>query len=988
MSARNSQPSQLRPTSYLQRPVPCSALETKVNAYVHSTILLPSTSPFPFSDMTTPYKHHASSVVPAQLAFLAIYNPALGPTDETFADQLVFWYSRKASEARRADKSKDAKSEARRKAADREEENERLRQIGLAQGMIGFAKTFSDGETPVDSIETDKSRIVLRELENGWWILASIDLTRLPAATAGGSSKAKVDPNAKPVLEYSSREVSPPALLMQQLMQAHWLFLLHHGPTLDELFVKLSRDKFCSTLERYWMRFARSWDVLLHGNPASDVFGGIKLAAGGELGVGVGEEEWGSAEREVLEDLTRRTEGLIDVVVSRFGEPISKEEITATDTELLPWLGSSNVPAASDGVIFGGLDKLNRPSVRSISLWMQHIYEYGDYAYGVRDNPHRERRKRRRRNPPPSTDDMSSSPRQSRTATPKDPKQRIRQQEESARPESPLIDPDLLPKDDRPQMYDRVASHDHATGTMTPQSASHPDIPPPIVSAAEQALKKATKDADRKSTEENPTETDDGTTMGIPDQYMKYMTFGLSSLAKSYTKTPTETTKATPESQKKANPSESTRKSKPTKQSKVPMEDKLELSHADPIPDGEQLRARIAQQINAENSGHFVVGLKGDLSADPSHASDEDTEGSSHEESGGSRILLRTLQVKLTSKQQSYSDKVNEDLERGNDSSNTTGHLVPENPVTKDCCRLRVLIYVHRPFVFAFLFEQRTSSLSYAGLYKSLHDTLAPIHKRLLSSTSPETVAQRIDLSQYQHHQQTQPSAPGTNNETPTNPDNPIFSLIYDPATLSLHSNIPNIPPPGGYKPWPRIDALNVHATLLASLSATSGAKGETALERTSKTARGWWVVWLRMPPSIALDDARPGGGGSGSEVGEGDGDGEMESGGLDSQGGALSTVGWTHSVTPGAVVGDTHRVAFLVRKAGEGGSGSGGSVSGAGSAKGRLGSVMWSSLGMRAVSGGGGGGSSEGESTAALGGGGFGIDARRYVEGLLSLNR
>ena len=64
----------------------------------------------------------------------------------------------------------------RRKAADREEENERLRQIGLAQGMIGFAKTFSDGERPVDSIETDKSRIVLRELENGWWILASIDL--------------------------------------------------------------------------------------------------------------------------------------------------------------------------------------------------------------------------------------------------------------------------------------------------------------------------------------------------------------------------------------------------------------------------------------------------------------------------------------------------------------------------------------------------------------------------------------------------------------------------------------------------------------------------------------------------------------------------------------------------------------------------------------------------------------------------------------------
>ena len=32
-------------------------------------------------------------------------------------------------------------------------------------------RSFSNGE-PVDSIETEKSRIVLRELDSGWWILA------------------------------------------------------------------------------------------------------------------------------------------------------------------------------------------------------------------------------------------------------------------------------------------------------------------------------------------------------------------------------------------------------------------------------------------------------------------------------------------------------------------------------------------------------------------------------------------------------------------------------------------------------------------------------------------------------------------------------------------------------------------------------------------------------------------------------------------------
>ena len=33
------------------------------------------------------------------------------------------------------------------------------------------ARSFSKGE-PVDSIETERSRVVLHELEQGWWILA------------------------------------------------------------------------------------------------------------------------------------------------------------------------------------------------------------------------------------------------------------------------------------------------------------------------------------------------------------------------------------------------------------------------------------------------------------------------------------------------------------------------------------------------------------------------------------------------------------------------------------------------------------------------------------------------------------------------------------------------------------------------------------------------------------------------------------------------
>lgn len=74
-------------------------------------------------------------VVPAHLSFLAIYNPALGTSDETFHNQIVFYYS-KAARARSRIHGSDARAERELK----EQENEKLRQVGLAQGMVGFAR--------------------------------------------------------------------------------------------------------------------------------------------------------------------------------------------------------------------------------------------------------------------------------------------------------------------------------------------------------------------------------------------------------------------------------------------------------------------------------------------------------------------------------------------------------------------------------------------------------------------------------------------------------------------------------------------------------------------------------------------------------------------------------------------------------------------------------------------------------------------------------
>lgn len=113
----------------------------------------------------------AADVVPAQLGFLAIYNPSLGTTDETIEDQIVYYASVSTQNQKRRRHRARGATERPTDLLSQEERNERLRQIGLAQGMLEFGKSFSDGN-PVDTIDTEKSRVILHELEPGWWLLA------------------------------------------------------------------------------------------------------------------------------------------------------------------------------------------------------------------------------------------------------------------------------------------------------------------------------------------------------------------------------------------------------------------------------------------------------------------------------------------------------------------------------------------------------------------------------------------------------------------------------------------------------------------------------------------------------------------------------------------------------------------------------------------------------------------------------------------------
>ena len=150
---------------------------------------------------------------------------------------------------------------------------------------------------------------------------------------------------------------------------------------------------------------------------------------------------------------------------------------------------------------------------------------------------------------------------------------------------------------------------------------------------------------------------------------------------------------------------------------------------------------------------------------------------------------------------------------------------------------------------------------------------------------------------------------------------------MYDPANMTVHTTIPNIPDQGtttaeGLRPieapWTRVEALSAHLQILNTYTSTRRHTSE--LERTCKTTRGWWVVWMRLPRAPVAQNG-------------------------------------------------IHREAFLIRKASDY------IAPGARKTIGRFGR---DTSGPSAASGWGPGKLAEG----------IGIDARQYIEGLLSLNR
>lgn len=339
----------------------------------------------------------------------------------------------------------------------------------------------------------------------------------------------------------------------------------------------------------------------MNGNPAVDVFNGLKLAAGGELGIGVGEEEWGSGEREVLEDFIRRTDGLVDLIVSRFGDApqgdsSSKQDSIITDgasgrdkTPTPELQSTDRHPTPSDGVIFSGIGAVTKHSVKSISSWVESLHMYGQDAYGIQDNPSSARR-RDRRKPSHNYQSAERKPRSSLSQESSALKKASRQ--ESVHPAgipAPIVGPVRLP-----------------SAVAADSESSQKDVEP-------------SKGADR-----DPQAIGDEMPSGT-DTLMKYLTLGVyGSKWGIHTSSPVGTRKDSG------------------------------VQEAGGRAGSAGAQASTKSEIRQERrkpQGYFMIGLQGELDQDDGFNEEQDTEtgidgDSVHgRQSWSNRTILRTLQV-------------------------------------------------------------------------------------------------------------------------------------------------------------------------------------------------------------------------------------------------------------------------------------------------------------------------------------------------------
>ncbi|KAH7050524.1 hypothetical protein BKA57DRAFT_491835 [Linnemannia elongata] len=165
------------------------------------------------------------TTTPASLNYFCIYNPDFGPTDETQHEQLLYYVARKTV-------SVDAK----------------MRNIGLAQGLVNFARIFSPS-APCENVHSQKNRLVFYEAEPGYWLNLSIELGTAKRTVKGTDGKPRV------ITEYLEHEVHD-TVVSALLRQAYAMYRVTHG-TMESLVH--AHEGNTRPLQRRLEEFFESW---------------------------------------------------------------------------------------------------------------------------------------------------------------------------------------------------------------------------------------------------------------------------------------------------------------------------------------------------------------------------------------------------------------------------------------------------------------------------------------------------------------------------------------------------------------------------------------------------------------------------------------------------------------------------------------------------------------------------------------------------------
>lgn len=568
---------------------------------------------------------------------------------------------------------------------------------------------------------------------------------------------------------------------------------------------------------------------MLHGNPLVNAYGGIKVAASGELGVGVGEEERGSGERAVLEGFVGRIEGLVDLVVCKFGDsdPITdgaNGRVAGTESKQpRPWLGTGAEPTSEDGAVFLGVGALSRKSLRDVTHWMEDVYSWGPRAYGVRDNPTSTRKTRKKTKPTSASDNPISSG-----------------------PGADDMDAQSPPAVNGTANFGGRSSAEEQPATT---SANEADT---AVDGSPKSRKISKRPTIRRGAS-NQSNVSTHSVTGNGGKFVNYLKLGYGThwtLGGSSTKSTAERDRIT----------EDESPPKPIVQIVTPYNvDKKTASGYDGGSDS-------SLTPQDESLGHYMIGLMGDIDSDEIVDDKVDISEDEDEAKENHRLLLRTVTVELEREGDARAEadisidlgqadsERNHSSKHGGSERTGTSQTSFESQDRNKTKKLRIVVYVKRPFMFTFLFELRTDALALYSLYRSLHLELGPLYKPLLSST---------------RHR---PEKPPGIADSPMGKRAPVYDLVWDSKFLTVSSTIPNIPEPPAsphakdeQSSWTRVEALNTHMQMLNMFAATRSSRSD--LEQTYKTSRGWWIVWQRIPdpnaPSTSVSSAtnspRPG---------------------------------------------------------------------------------------------------------------------------------